>query len=64
MDLPTTGKHQWYLMDEGSISNGYRNTDLLIAILSSLPSTSNTRSYLTNELIDGLWSDLQHPPLS
>ncbi|KAJ6137471.1 Cytochrome P450 [Penicillium samsonianum] len=41
-----------------------RNTELLIGILTSLPSTSSTRVQLTNKLIDSLWNDLQHPPLS
>jgi linoleate 10R-lipoxygenase len=36
----------------------------LIGILTSLPSSSNTRTQLTNTLIDKLWSNLQHPPLS
>ncbi|KAI2623299.1 heme peroxidase [Hypoxylon sp. NC1633] len=40
------------------------NTELLIGILTSLPSTSNARTQLTNKLIDTLWDNLQHPPLS
>ncbi|KAI0379935.1 heme peroxidase [Hypomontagnella monticulosa] len=40
------------------------NTELLIGILTSLPSTSTTRTQLTNKLIDTLWDNLQHPPLS
>ncbi|KAK1593424.1 linoleate diol synthase [Colletotrichum navitas] len=39
-------------------------TEILIGILTSLPSTSNTRVQLTNKLIDTLWGTLQHPPLS
>ncbi|KAI8623543.1 heme peroxidase [Xylariaceae sp. FL1651] len=39
-------------------------TELLIDILTSLPSTSATRTHLTNKLIDTLWGNLQHPPLS
>ncbi|KAK5988421.1 Psi-producing oxygenase A [Cladobotryum mycophilum] len=39
-------------------------TELLINILTSLPSTSQVRGQLTNKLIDTLWSNLQHPPLS
>ncbi|KAF6789665.1 linoleate diol synthase [Colletotrichum sojae] len=39
-------------------------TEVLIGILTSLPSTSNTRVQLTNKLIDTLWGNLQHPPLS
>ncbi|KAI3317044.1 heme peroxidase [Xylariaceae sp. AK1471] len=39
-------------------------TELLIDILTSLPSTSTTRTHLTNQLIDTLWGNLQHPPLS
>ncbi|KAI1377390.1 heme peroxidase [Hypoxylon crocopeplum] len=40
------------------------NTELLIGILTSLPSTSNARTQLTNKLIDTLWDNLQHPPLT
>ncbi|KAI0167087.1 heme peroxidase [Hypoxylon sp. FL1284] len=40
------------------------NTELLIGILTALPSTSKTRTQLTNTLIDTLWGNLQHPPLS
>ncbi|XXH00292.1 hypothetical protein Hte_006634 [Hypoxylon texense] len=40
------------------------NTELLIGILTALPSTSKTRTQLTNTLIDTLWDNLQHPPLS
>ncbi|KAI1650500.1 heme peroxidase [Daldinia loculata] len=40
------------------------NTELLIGILTALPSTSNARVQLTNKLIDTLWDNLQHPPLS
>ncbi|KAI1259137.1 heme peroxidase [Xylariaceae sp. FL1019] len=39
-------------------------TELLIGILTSLPSTSAARTQLTNKLIDTLWNNLQHPPLS
>jgi linoleate 10R-lipoxygenase len=39
-------------------------TELLIDILTSLPSTSEARKHLTNKLIDTLWDNLQHPPLS
>ncbi|KAI0116392.1 heme peroxidase [Nemania sp. FL0031] len=39
-------------------------TELLIGILTSLPSTSEARTHLTNKLIDTLWGNLQHPPLS
>ncbi|KAJ3562058.1 hypothetical protein NPX13_g8709 [Xylaria arbuscula] len=39
-------------------------TELLIGILCSLPSTSEARTHLTNKLIDTLWDNLQHPPLS
>ncbi|KAH0432490.1 linoleate diol synthase [Colletotrichum camelliae] len=39
-------------------------TEALIGILTSLPSGSNTRVQLTNKLIDTLWGNLQHPPLS
>ncbi|TWU77015.1 hypothetical protein ED733_007618 [Metarhizium rileyi] len=39
-------------------------TELLIGILTSLPSTSKVRTQLTGKFIDRLWSNLQHPPLS
>ncbi|KAK7422650.1 hypothetical protein QQX98_001438 [Neonectria punicea] len=39
-------------------------TELLIGILTSLPSTSEARVQITNKLIDKLWDTLQHPPLS
>ncbi|KAL2753091.1 hypothetical protein ACRALDRAFT_2044747 [Sodiomyces alcalophilus JCM 7366] len=39
-------------------------TELLIGILAGLPSDSKLRTQLTNKLIDTLWDDLQHPPLS
>ncbi|KAM5353671.1 hypothetical protein ACJ41O_000321 [Fusarium nematophilum] len=39
-------------------------TELLIGILTALPSTSSARTQLTNKLIDTLWGNLQHPPLS
>ncbi|OHW97456.1 linoleate diol synthase [Colletotrichum incanum] len=39
-------------------------TEVLIGILTSLPASSNTRVQLTNKLIDTLWGNLQHPPLS
>ncbi|GAP85595.1 putative linoleate diol synthase [Rosellinia necatrix] len=39
-------------------------TELLIDILTALPSTSEARLHLTNKLIDTLWDNLQHPPLS
>lgn len=42
----------------------HRTTELLIDILASLPSTSATRTHLTNKLIDTLWDNLQHPPLT
>ncbi|RFU32277.1 hypothetical protein B7463_g4075, partial [Scytalidium lignicola] len=48
----------------GPIDDKKGTTELLIGILTSLPSTSNTRTQLTNKLIDTLWGDLQHPPLS
>ncbi|KAL7621367.1 hypothetical protein AAE478_008688 [Parahypoxylon ruwenzoriense] len=40
------------------------NTELLIGILTSLPSTSRARVLLTDKLIDTLWDNLQHPPLT
>ncbi|WQF78857.1 Putative cytochrome P450, hem peroxidase superfamily, hem peroxidase, animal-type [Colletotrichum destructivum] len=39
-------------------------TEVLIGILTSLPATSEARVQLTNKLIDTLWGNLQHPPLS
>lgn len=36
----------------------------MIDILTCLPSTSEARKHLTNKLIDTLWGNLQHPPLS
>lgn len=40
------------------------STEILIGILTSLPSSSKVRTQLTNKLIDTLWDNLQHPPLS
>ncbi|KAM0207497.1 hypothetical protein ACHAQD_012015 [Fusarium lateritium] len=39
-------------------------TELLIGILTALPASSKARTALTNKLIDTLWGNLQHPPLS
>ncbi|KAI0534535.1 heme peroxidase [Xylaria digitata] len=39
-------------------------TELLISILTALPSTSEARRHLTNKLIDTMWGNLQHPPLT
>ncbi|RDW76906.1 peroxidase/cytochrome P450 family protein [Aspergillus mulundensis] len=39
-------------------------TELLINILTSLPSKSNLRAVFTNRLIETLWNNLQHPPQS
>ncbi|KAF2177884.1 prostaglandin G/H synthase 2/cyclooxygenase 2, pgh2/cox2 [Zopfia rhizophila CBS 207.26] len=36
----------------------------LIAIAASLPNTSRARAKLTHTIIDTLWGNLQHPPLS
>jgi linoleate 10R-lipoxygenase len=53
------------LMSDGEPSDDRKgNTELMIGILSSLPATSAVRAQLTQRLIDSLWSDLQHPPLS
>lgn len=41
-----------------------RSTELLISILTSLPSDSPNRVSLTHKLIDTLWSDLDHPPMT
>ncbi|TWU70930.1 hypothetical protein ED733_001561 [Metarhizium rileyi] len=40
------------------------NTELIIGILAALPRTSRIRAQLTSKLIDTLWNNLQHPPLS
>ncbi|KAI0205662.1 heme peroxidase [Astrocystis sublimbata] len=53
------------LMNPGQpIDDKKGTTELLIGILTSLPSTSEARTHLTNKLIDTLWGNLQHPPLS
>ncbi|KAL3474742.1 heme peroxidase [Aspergillus californicus] len=39
-------------------------TEVLINILTSLPSTSSLRTFLTNKLTKALWDNLQHPPQS
>ncbi|KAK3389209.1 heme peroxidase [Podospora didyma] len=39
-------------------------TEALIGILTALDSNSEIRTFLTNKLIDTLWGNLQHPPLS
>jgi cytochrome P450 len=39
-------------------------TEALIGLLTSLSSKSKVRTFLTNTLIDTLWDNLQHPPLS
>ncbi|KAK0629535.1 heme peroxidase [Bombardia bombarda] len=39
-------------------------TEVLIGILTSLSPKSKLRTVLTNKLIDSLWGNLQHPPLS
>jgi linoleate 10R-lipoxygenase len=39
-------------------------TEMLIGILTALPRSSKARTALTNKLIDTLWNNLQHPPLS
>lgn len=36
----------------------------MIGILAALPPTSTIRAQLTHKLIDSLWNNLQHPPLS
>jgi linoleate 10R-lipoxygenase len=53
------------LMSDGEPSDDRKgNTELMIGILSSLPATSAVRAQLTQRLIDTLWNNLQHPPLS
>jgi linoleate 10R-lipoxygenase len=39
-------------------------TENLISLLTKLPHESANRKTLTNKLIDTLWDNLQHPPLS
>ncbi|KAI0897973.1 heme peroxidase [Annulohypoxylon nitens] len=52
------------LVSKGPLDDKKGNTELLIGILTSLPSDSKIRTQLTNKLIDTLWDNLQHPPLS
>ncbi|KPM36966.1 Psi-producing oxygenase A [Neonectria ditissima] len=53
------------LMQKGQpLDDKKGTTELLIGILTSLPSTSEARVQITNKLIDKLWDTLQHPPLS
>ncbi|KAI1214921.1 heme peroxidase [Annulohypoxylon truncatum] len=52
------------LVSKGPLDDKKGNTELLIGILTSLPSDSDIRTQLTNTLIDTLWDNLQHPPLS
>ena len=52
------------IFDQECISDDCSTTELLIGILTALPSTSHTRTHLTHKLIDSLWGDLQHPPLT
>ncbi|KAK0718667.1 linoleate diol synthase [Lasiosphaeria miniovina] len=40
------------------------STEALIGVLTALSSKSYLRTFLTNKLIDTLWNNLQHPPLS
>ncbi|EQK99321.1 linoleate diol synthase [Ophiocordyceps sinensis CO18] len=52
------------LLNKGApIDDKKGTTEFLIGILTSLPSTSKVRTFLTNKLIDSLWNNLQHPPL-
>ncbi|WPH03723.1 Hypothetical protein R9X50_00660600 [Acrodontium crateriforme] len=51
-------------MPDTLIDDRKGNTELLIAILTSLPPNSATGAQLTNKMIDSLWGNLQHPPLS
>ena len=46
------------------LADGCRTTETLIAVISALPSTSHSRTFLTHKLIDTLWSDLDHPPMT
>ncbi|KAI9146726.1 Psi-producing oxygenase A [Paramyrothecium foliicola] len=53
------------LLNEGEPSDDRKgNTESMIGILSALPATSSIRTQLTHKLIDTLWNNLQHPPLS
>lgn len=36
----------------------------IIQLVADLPAGSKTRTSLTNDFVDQLWSSLQHPPLS
>ena len=36
----------------------------MIGIIAALPSTSHSRTFLTYKLIDTLWGDLDHPPMT
>ncbi|KAH7311220.1 linoleate diol synthase [Stachybotrys elegans] len=58
------GLVQSLMNDEGASDDRKGNTELMISILSSLPATSAVRAQLTHRLIDTLWNNLQHPPLS
>ncbi|KAM7183246.1 hem peroxidase [Naviculisporaceae sp. PSN 640] len=40
------------------------STEALIGILTALSSDSKLRVFLTNKLLDTLWGNLQHPPLT
>ncbi|CAI4218929.1 unnamed protein product [Parascedosporium putredinis] len=53
------------LLEKGKPIDDKKGTsELLIGILTALPSTAKIRTQLTNKLIDTLWDTLQHPPLT
>ncbi|KAK3395060.1 linoleate diol synthase [Podospora didyma] len=53
-----------HTLKEKPLDDRKGTTEQLIAILTSLSSKSKARKVLTTKFIDGLWNNLQHPPLS
>ncbi|KAK3322736.1 heme peroxidase [Apodospora peruviana] len=51
-------------LTEKPLDDSKGTTEALIGILTALDSGSPLRTQLTNKLIDSLWGNLQHPPLS
>lgn len=51
-------------LNEHPLDDKKLTTEALIGLLTSLSSKSKVRTFLTNKLIDTLWDNLQHPPLS
>ena len=65
--MTRTGKHRdtfGHLAIYALLTRRTRTAELLIDILTCLPSESKVRTQLTNKFIDTLWDVLQHPPLS